>query len=97
MEFVGRRVKALWPSVDGPPIWYEGYIENFHKERGHRIIYDDGDEEWVEELDGENVILMEGSLISPSSDTVDDDGMGLHFMTTGSQETTILHAGAEAS
>ncbi len=95
MEFVGRRVKALWPSVDGPPIWYEGYIKNFHAEQGHHIIYDDGDEEWVEELDGENVILIEGSLRSPSSDTLnDDDEMGLQLMTTGSQEM-ILNATSE--
>ncbi len=95
MEFVGRRVKALWPSIDGPPIWYEGCIKSFQKERGHHIIYDDGDEEWVEELDGENVILIGESVMSRSCDTWDNNGMEHQFMTTRSQEIILHPAAAE--
>lgn len=43
---IGSRVKVFWPLDDD---WYAGTVESFDRNRKrHRIVYDDGDEEWLE-------------------------------------------------
>ncbi|GLJ26522.1 hypothetical protein SUGI_0513220 [Cryptomeria japonica] len=43
---IGTRVKVFWPLDDD---WYAGTVESFDRNlKRHHIVYDDGDEEWLE-------------------------------------------------
>ncbi|CAM9823968.1 unnamed protein product [Choristocarpus tenellus] len=62
MDLVGYRVEVYWSAeVEGEPgDWYEGVLDSYDKTRGgYLILYDDGDEEWVGEVDGQNVRLLD--------------------------------------
>ncbi len=63
---IGKKVKVFWP-VDEQ--WYTGIVQEYNKSSGeHKLMYPDGDEEWVKI--GENA--------SAGSGGVGDDGTSPH-------------------
>ncbi|DBA75103.1 TPA: hypothetical protein ACH3X1_010428 [Trebouxia sp. C0004] len=44
-EAVGRRVQVYW---DGEQAWFSGNVAEFDGNDKHLVLYDDGDEEWVD-------------------------------------------------
>eukprot|EP00884_Botryococcus_braunii_P001653 jgi/Botrbrau1/11489/Bobra.0360s0015.2 len=46
VEIVGKRCQIYWPDDDE---WYPGTVTNYSdRERKHMIVYDDGEEEWLD-------------------------------------------------
>ena len=43
-EVIGRRIRVYWPDDKK---YYPGTIARFSKKRGHHIVYDDNDKEWL--------------------------------------------------
>ncbi|WIA28905.1 hypothetical protein OEZ86_011429 [Tetradesmus obliquus] len=59
---VGRRLKVFWPKDKA---WYQGSIQAY-KDSKHRVLYDDGDEEWLD-LAQERHRLLRGSSGGPGA------------------------------
>jgi len=52
-QWLGQRVQVWWPSDEE---WFEGRVAKYDSEEGYRIDYDDGDTEWLQDLDDPNLV-----------------------------------------
>mmetsp|Transcript_19444 Transcript_19444/g.36241 ORF Transcript_19444/g.36241 Transcript_19444/m.36241 type:complete len:798 (-) Transcript_19444:87-2480(-) len=65
MENVGRPVRVFW---DNENEWYHGQIADYVPGEGYHIKYHDGDEEWLEELNGVEFEDEEVGKVANSND-----------------------------
>mmetsp|Transcript_18671 Transcript_18671/g.27018 ORF Transcript_18671/g.27018 Transcript_18671/m.27018 type:complete len:732 (+) Transcript_18671:41-2236(+) len=65
MEHVGRRVRVYWEDEGG---WFTGNIEHYDCDDGYYVVYDDGDVEWLPNLDAVEFIGEISNKEDPPTD-----------------------------
>jgi len=55
--FVNEQVQVFWEDDND---WFDGKIVHYHAARGYKIKYADGDSEWLQSLNVDNVKLLSG-------------------------------------
>ena len=43
-SLIGTKVRIYWPMEDE---WFEGEITDYHLKKANRVLYDDGEHEWI--------------------------------------------------
>jgi hypothetical protein len=52
---IGKRVEVFWESEDS---WFQGIVDQYDASTGYKVIYDDGDVEWLKVLDSDIVRII---------------------------------------
>ncbi len=87
MEYssVGKTVQVL---ING--VWTEGFIDEYHPERGYYIQYFDGDSDWIKELDKNHVKIDQEDQGNHNEGKEDLDDINFFDETANDEEELAI-------
>ena len=84
------RVRVMWSDIGGSDVWYTGTIKGFSRAtEEHQVVYDDGDVQWINIKQYEDVGLLEFLDPPPLRQRVNVDDSVPHYIVYNA-DTRVL-------